>query len=292
VSVRDAGGRQLGVGRKRARHDAAGHPASPPFRQLSHRRYRRSCSTSRLCSSIAPIHHPPSSPHHIDAIMYDKPGAILPRNQRLAARSMPASAVFGPAARRLPLYVNASAPVSSQPGGPLEVIWLDGPFYSQSSSSFPPLQSCCVADDGNAHMLMMPSSTGRLARPRLRQPLALVRHLHSLSHSSPPPPNWRCCLSFVHFSRWRWWVCRLGRQVAWHGTAVDRPVHQRHVQGRRSPFPLLRPSHEEAEPDHCTLFLRKPSYLLFSGPGQHAPPHSRQLGSIRLRRCCRRWTMS
>ena len=53
---------------------------------------------------------------------------------------LPASAVFGPTARQLPLYVDARAPVKSQPGGPLEVIWLDGPFYSQSSGSFPAFQ--------------------------------------------------------------------------------------------------------------------------------------------------------
>jgi hypothetical protein len=68
--------------------------------------------------------------------MYRNPDAVLPRNQRLAARSLPSSAVFGPAVRLLPLYVNASAPVRSQPGGPLEVIWLDGSFYAQSSGSF------------------------------------------------------------------------------------------------------------------------------------------------------------
>lgn len=121
--------------------------------------------------------------------MYNDPGAVLPRNQRLPARSMPASAVFGPTARRLPLYVNASAPVSSQPDGPLEVIWLDGPFYSQSSSSLSPpralLMMTTIVTDAF-------SSNGRREGPRMYQPLALVRQSH--------PPS---CVSFVlAFSRW------------------------------------------------------------------------------------------
>jgi hypothetical protein len=92
--------------------------------------------------------------------------------------------------------------------------------------------------------------------------------------------RWRlsCSSLVLPVSRWRG-GCRVDGQVDWHSTAVDRPVHQRHLQGRRSPFAVLRPSHEEADQDHWTLFPRKPC----SFPPPHnfilssalvAPPHT------------------